>query len=332
MRAKHSAGIAAQRVNTPCSPGSRRRGGFTLLEVVLALAIGLVVLVGLYFALNVSLAKMELGRAIVQQSQVARGVINRIHNDISHSLGPISSYTRTALTNWQNNGGATTSGTSGATASATTSGTSGSTSGSGSTNSSSSSTASSGGAGGLGPVSFNLMVQGDDSTLVVYVTRLPHDATGGQGSNDPSVIQAPDLRRIAYWVDSDQGLARQEIKAVTATDQLAAMPPNVNDPSTYKIIAPEVTSISFSYFDGSNWQASWDGTQLSMDGTSPQGPPVAIAITITVARGETTGDNSTTQTFRHVVAIQTANNLNPEALQNAANNASSGLGSTNTGQ
>jgi type II secretion system (T2SS) protein J len=273
----------------------------------------------------------------VQQGQVARGVINRIHNDISHNLGPISSYTTTALSNWQNGTTGAAPASSSSSPSSATSGTAGSTTASGgtgssssSTGASSSSTAASSGAGGLGPVNFNLMVQGENATLVLYVGRLPRDVTGGQAPNDSSVVQAPDLRRIAYWVD-DRGLMRQEIKAVTATDQLGVMPPGIDDPATVKVVAPEVTNIAFSYFDGSNWQDTWDGTQLSLDGVTPQGPPPAIAVTITVSHGEGTGDNVKDQTFRHVVAIPTANNFNTTALQNAANAASSSQGATNNG-
>ncbi len=329
MRTKQN--VMNQGADAPRSPGHRHRGGFTLLEVVLAMAIGVIVLVGLYFALNNTFNAMQAGRAIVQQSQVARGVINRVHNDISHNLGPISTYTSTALTQFQNG----TSGASASSSSASSSATGGTTSslnGVSGANSSSSSTSSSSAGAGLGPVSFNLMVQGDDSTLVLYIARLPRDVTGGQDPNDPSVVQAADLRRIAYWVDSDQGLARQELKAVTATDQLNIMPPGIDDPTTVKFIAPEVKTIQFSYFDGSNWQDSWDGTQLSIDGVTPQGPPSAIAVTITVSRGEATGDNAKDQTFRHVVAIPTANNFNTTALQNAANNVSNAQGATTSGQ
>lgn len=333
MRIPQDVDIMKQGANAPRSPALRSpgRGGFTLLEVVLAMAIGVIVLVGLYFALNNTFSAMQEGRAIVQQSQVARGVINRIHNDVSHNLGPISTYTATALTQWQNGTSGAGTASAGSTSSSTTGGTTSSLNGVSSTNTSGSSSSSSSSAGGLGPVNFNLMVQGTDSSLALYIARLPRDITGGQNPNDPSVIQAPDLRRISYWVDSDQGLARQELKAITATDQLNIMPPGIDDPSTVKFIAPEVKNITFSYFDGSNWQDSWDGTQVSTDGVTPQGPPPAIAITITVSRGEATGDNARDQTFRHVVAIPTANNFNSNALQNAANNASSSQGAANSG-
>jgi len=312
---------AIQPVNKPRSPFPRRRAGFTLLELVLAMGIGVLLLVGLYVTMNIMLGTMQLGRTVVQQSQVARGVLNRINSDISHNLGPISPYTVTALNNYQNGGAASTT-TSGTTTASATTGTTGS------TGTSSSTAATPAASGGLGPVNFNLMVQGTTDTMALYVSMLPRDITNGQDSNDPSVIQAPDLRRIAYWVIDGQGLARQEIKAATATDQLNAMPPDVTDSTTYSIIAPEVTNVQFAYFDGSNWQDTWDGTQLSSDGVSPQGPPSAIAITLTVARGEGKDENANTQTYRHVVLIPAANNLNPDALQTMTNNATNAQATT----
>src|SRR5262249_17299391 len=71
------------------------------------------------------------------------------------------------------------------------------------------------------------------------------------------------------------------------------------------VIAPEVKSLQFRYFDGSNWQDSWDGTQPGPDGVTPQGPPRAIELTI----GFGTPDNpdAALKTVRHVIAIPPAN-------------------------
>jgi hypothetical protein len=221
------------------------------------------------------------------------------------------------LTNFQNGGGtsASSNNSSNATGSTGTTGSTGATGGSGTA----SSTA---GSGGLGPGNFNLMVQGTSETLTLYVAAPTRDVTNGQGANDPSVFQPPDLRRIAYWINNGDGLVRQEIKAATATDQLNVMPPDASDPTTCKVIAPEVKEISFQYFDGNAWQDSWDGTQLSSDNTSPLGPPPAIAVVITV------DSSAGSRQYRHVVAIPTANNYNPNFLQAATGNATTNQGTT----
>ena len=67
---------------------ARRRPGFTLLELVLAMAIGMLLFVGLYVALDIHFGNAEAGRVIVDQSTVARAVLSRMANDISSNLGP----------------------------------------------------------------------------------------------------------------------------------------------------------------------------------------------------------------------------------------------------
>ena len=59
-----------------------RRAGYTLLEVVLAVGIGLLLVAALYVALDVQLRYMQAGRQIVAEAQLARGVLNRIATDI----------------------------------------------------------------------------------------------------------------------------------------------------------------------------------------------------------------------------------------------------------
>ena len=76
------------------------------------------------------------------------------------------------------------------------------------------------------------------------------------------------------------------------------------------IIAEEVSNLTFSYWDGSAWQDTWDGTQPGADGTTPMGPPVAIAITITLpSSASKIGDEASVKTYRHVVPIAAANGL-----------------------
>jgi len=58
-----------------------------------------------------------------------------------------------------------------------------------------------------------------------------------------------------------------------------------------------VKTLTFSYFDGTDWQDSWDGTQLGSDGMTPVGAPLAIAITIGIAPpGSGTGSGNRGQT------------------------------------
>ena len=173
--------------------------------------------------------------------------------------------------------------------------------------------------GGIGTLVFNLGVQGDSGTLQLFVSRLPRDVTGGLNPNDPTVVQPSDLRRITYWLAGDPsnplGLARQEVTLITAPGATDLTPPLVADESSY-VIAPEVRSLSFSYFDGTQWQDTWDGTQPGGDGVTPMGPPLAIAVVIGITQpGSKATDAASLKYYRHVIAIQTANNPTPQQTQ-----------------
>jgi hypothetical protein len=65
-----------------------------------------------------------------------------------------------------------------------------------------------------------------------------------------------------------------------------------------------VRSLSFEYFDGTNWQDSWDSTTPGADGITPVGSPRAVAVTVGVALP---GANGNVKIYRHVIAIQSAN-------------------------
>src|SRR5207245_8123141 len=125
-----------------------------------------------------------------------------------------------------------------------------------------------------------------------------------------------DLRRITYWVaggsGSPLGLARQEIKQATSDDALNSTPSVIPDEASF-VIAEEVQSVAFRYFDGTAWQDSWDGTQIDSTGAST-GPPQAVEITVAIlppSSDSSAGDNSNLKTYRHVVAIPTANGTSP---------------------
>src|SRR5438105_831956 len=63
------------------------RAAFTLLEVLLASAIGLLILYGVYLAINIQLRYAESGRAQVEQATLARSLVARISGDITPSVG-----------------------------------------------------------------------------------------------------------------------------------------------------------------------------------------------------------------------------------------------------
>ena len=173
---------------------------------------------------------------------------------------------------------------------------------------------------------FNNGVYGTSNMLVLTVCKVPRELNFTQvlgtsvASADPTqqTGSISDLARISYWMvnggqaspSQTAGLARQELKQVTSSD-LATMPPDV-DPSTYKL-TPEVKDVTFQYFDGANWNDTWDGTTLGgPTGEIPIGPPSAIKITLTFfRRGVDNTDlaDSTLPQYQHVVAIPAGNNF-----------------------
>src|SRR5216683_1045191 len=156
----------------------RNRRAFTLLEVLLAAAIGVLLMAALYVAMEVQLDHARAGRDAVEQSLLVRALLRRMSNDIGPGLGPTLP---TSTPSAGNSGGA------GATTTGANNPTSSSSSGSSTT-----------------PV---LNLQGDSGRLILWVSRISADLNQAQTS--PAV--SSDLRRITYWLaggGSPVGLAR----------------------------------------------------------------------------------------------------------------------------
>jgi hypothetical protein len=269
------------------------RPAYTLLEVLLATAIGALLLLGLYSALNITMRNAQAGRDKVEQATLARSLLLRLANDVASNL-------EASAPSQSGSGSGSGGGGSGAG-----SGQSGQTNASSSSGSGSSSTSGSPVSGLSGTVVFNMGVQGDSTHLFLFSSRVPRELDPSwQGDTVPTVS---DLRRITYWLSS-LGLARQEIKLATSDDAMNISTDLPDDPAL--VVSEEVKSVQFQYFDGTNWQDSWDGTQPpASGGNNPQGPPQLIAITIGLAVPGSDADSPEPKlkTYRHVIPIPTAN-------------------------
>src|SRR5262249_8502930 len=197
-----------------------RRPGFTLLEVTLASAIGLLIMYGLYLAISVQLKFAEAGRYAVEQATLARSLTARIANDITPSIGmPDPSRFRQSNQSGQSGqaGAGGTTPTSGSTTPSSTtpsSTTPSSTTPSSTTPSGTTSTTTPADSNGV-PIQ---ALYGDASCLRVYVSRVPPGLGGGSsGGATGEVAVKSDQRVIEYWVTGNGGLARQEIAVVTAS-------------------------------------------------------------------------------------------------------------------
>jgi hypothetical protein len=309
----------------------RRRSAYTLLEVVLALLIGVLLLAALYGAIGYQLRSVQAGRDAAEQTTLVRAIVARVETDAASTIG-LADPAR--FRNASSQGGAggpggmgmssgsgasgaatpssSTTTPSGATAASGT-GTAGTTSGSGSSQGSASS-----------EVTLPLGVMGDSSSLMLYVSKVPAEAWPSQNGQGQLVS---DLRRICYWVDGDRGLCRQELRIITSSDALDTSLPPSGDTSQSQL-AREVKSIEISYFDGSNWQTSWDSTQPGDDGITPVGSPRCIAIRFGILprRGGDDGSQPELKYYRHVIAIRTANGATQ--ANNNTTQTSTGAGSS----
>lgn len=267
-----------------------RREAFSLLEMVLALAMGMMLLLALYLTLNMHVRQVHSGRETMDEGTLAQFVLTRIRNDILSQLGPPTVVVAAATTS--------------ATPATST------TSGSSTTPSSSSSTT---------PqptpptVSFNLGVSGDATSLILSNFRVqptPRDID----TTVPATPITSDLRRVMYWLvnpgTDSAALARRELSQATSSD-IDIQPTDIGDPTPY-IIASEVKNILFEYWDGTTWQPEWEGID---ENDNAIGPPMGIRITLTLRRnglGAST-DSDDSATCQHVIAIPTANNFNLQA-------------------
>jgi hypothetical protein len=159
--------------------------------------------------------------------------------------------------------------------------------------------------------------------LTLIISKVASDPAAGKPSDAAGPVTS-DLRQVTYWL-ADGGLARLELPVVTSDDAVNGNLPGGDDAKRL-VIAPEVRNLTFGYFDGTSWQDSWDSTALGPDGITPQGSPRAISITIDLAF--TRGNREQVRTYRHVVAISTANGTTvaPSSGTNQSNNSNNNNG------
>lgn len=244
--------------------------GFTLLEVLLSLALSVLVLGIVAMAIDLHMRLLNSNRTDIEQSQLARAVLRQMADDLRGAVA----YTPQS--------------TSGVTAASLTPGLvlaiaqesqSGTTPATASSASSSSSASLS--------ISSSPGLYGDNQTLQFDFTRLTRATVSSSNSSDTdNVNPTADLRTVTYTLAGNsmgsggngngQGLVRYEMDRAAAV-QSQNTGQYTQDLTNQTPIAPEVTDLEFSYFDGTQWNQQWD--------TSQQGAlPMAVQIVISIAR------------------------------------------------
>jgi prepilin-type N-terminal cleavage/methylation domain-containing protein len=282
------------------------RHGFTLLEMILATFVSVLLMGALYVAVDMQLRHEQLGRDAIERDTLARALFSRMTNEIKACVtpaGPVPPPPKAASTptTASSSTPSTTTPNTGSSAGTPTTTSNSASSTPTSTASSSTSTAL------RDTIQFTLGVQGTENTLTLYVSRLPREL------DDPRAPTVSDLRLISYWLATDGtkpvGLARREFKRVTSEEANGSAPASMPD-ETPHIIADEVVSLQFRYFDGVSWYDTWDGTATGFDGLTPLGPPLLIEIVMgMVVPGGDSGGRPDLKVYRHVVSIATADGV-----------------------
>jgi prepilin-type N-terminal cleavage/methylation domain-containing protein len=289
---------------------AQRRPGFTMLEILIALAIGLLLLAALYFAVTVQMRSAQIGRQMMQENTLARSLFRRIDNDLNATLNLTdpARWRNQAISSSMSNTNNTSNGifqTSTIVIPPPT-------------------------AGGYYPSGFG---PSDNQHLNVFFTRFPRDAyqpspddTNPADSQITNQASVSDLRRISYYYVQGKGLAREEIGQATSDDSLNPAYPDDDS----HILAPEVTNVTFTYFDGFDWQQSWDPTVLGADGITPIGSPRAIKILLEIQLprdefAEAREQQQKTRQYAHVILVNSANGLTPRNTANTTFPAGGGI-------
>jgi len=166
---------------------------------------------------------------------------------------------------------------------------------------------------------------------MIDISRLPRiDQYNPLIASDADRMSSPsDVKSIAYFVSEAPsvaestnefgnasehgGLYRREVDRAVASYlgdfQLVESPDNYS-----KLLAPEVSELRFRYFDGSDWQTTWDSTERG-------GFPVAVEVVVVIdpsqsasgGNGQSSGtDTDTLETYRSVVFLPVAEPVEEE--------------------
>ncbi|QDV28214.1 Pseudopilin GspJ [Planctopirus ephydatiae] len=259
------------------------RQGFNLLEVLLAAALTAVLVMIISQALNTYYRSTVTSRVELERSRLVRAIQRQIASDIRNvtfafqkeasASSTVSSSTAASTSTSTTSGSSSTSGTE-------TSGTSSGSSSSTTTDETTTTTTSVVGAddqlaaGSAGVV-------GDIANLKLHVSLPRMETPIFSDVEYYTATTSSDLRQICYYwmaggsLDNQTGEASQSGLARYEADRLEATFAETSGKALAvpQILAPEIASISFRYFDGLTWLESWDSPTM-------QALPRAIEVTL----------------------------------------------------
>lgn len=277
-------------LRSACSSPWRRRSGLTLLEVLLSAGLGIILIGGIYAAIEQSWRMSASGKVELERQQVARAVLRQLTLDVRSAAFTAKPSGETGAAS-DGSSGSSTGGTSGGSGGTGSSGAGGSTgAGSGSSGSSGTTTA----AGeeetqwttseGIRGTTTELMI---DISHPRYLSSLM--AVNGQMPSDLQTVMyavgSPSAMLGSSSAPTSTSTSRSDSDGVglfrSVTDRYGLQPVGATSSSPSgsptgaltKQLAPEIAGLQFRYFDGLAWKTEWESITLGM-------LPRAIEVTI----------------------------------------------------
>ncbi len=285
------------------------RSAFTLLEVLLALALGTLVLMALGMAINLQLYSVDVHRTQVEEAQLARVLLRMIADDLRQAvIQPPVEYPSASASGGRSGGSA--SGEGGNSSSEESGPGEDSSSGESETDTSDSSSEedeedllleelSPGLYGTLEElwvdVSRAASVDQFDASLGAEFSTLPPDPLNDIKTVRYLVYQGSGLQTAQVNLEEDAyGLVRSEEAQPSASWAVNAAEANAEYRRAV-LLAPEVGAIEFRYFDGTEWYEEWD-SEVN------EGLPIAVEITLLI-RSKNTQEETETAEFPGISAL-----------------------------
>jgi hypothetical protein len=270
----------------------------TLIEMLLASALGMVLLTGVYAALAQSWRYTTLGRLEAERNQIARAVLRRIELDVRGAMFDPQAAAASTSTSTVSSG----------------------------TTLSDGSTLIAGDASAETQFTGSLGIRGSSTELWIDLSHVRRDLV----FPDPTVIRGGDLKTVAWFLTSpetsdtitsaDAGFVRVDLDGIglarSEGDRSMLRTLNAGSdsvlPGPTQLIAPEISSVLFRYFDGLTWYDEWDSSTVTA-------LPRAVEVTIGFdppGLGDgpllTSAVSASTSSYRMVILVPVSDPTPPE--------------------
>jgi type II secretory pathway pseudopilin PulG len=293
------------------------RRGLTLIEMILAVGLGLILVGGMYTAMQSSSRQVSEGKVTTERLRITRALYRRMELDLRAAMFDAD----TAVSDTSSSTDSTETEDDSSDTSGSTGGTSGGQSAGTGTDTTTTTVGSSGEdeqwTGSLG-------IRGSASELWIDLSYIRRELSFPQeGSADTN----SDLKTVAYFLTSASNPATVDPNApIIRTDPdgiglarsmgdrsvLRTLNSSSSDsilPGPTEVLAPEINGLKFRYFDGLTWYEEWDST---VSGSLPRAVEIAISYENAVDDGGDIGTSvvsSASKQARFVVAIPVSDPL-----------------------